>query len=818
MLRRRRSDTAPKRPRRRIRKLRLLLLLTVLGLCGVAAFAFGFVTAIASDIPSIDPANSENRVEQNGYIYAADGKILAVLRGDEARTILGSDEIAPIMKQAIVAVEDRRFYEHRGVDLRGIFRAVWADISNKEIVQGGSTITQQFVKNTYIKPERTVSRKLKEAALAWQLERRWSKDRILTAYLNTIYFGNGAYGIGMAARVYFDKHASDLTLAEAALLAGIPVNPTAYDPTANPTAAKARRDTVLTLMFGQGLITREQYDVAREAPLPSPDQVHLPGTRGPAQYFAEYVKSQLIPYYGSGKVFGGGLKVHTTIDLEIQRLAREAIDKWLPEPDGPQAALVAIDPRTGDILAMIGGTSFSKSQFNLAVQGERQPGSSFKPFVLATALAQGISPSTTYVSRPQVISLDDKLWAVRNYEGQYLGTIDLREATVESDNTVYAQLTAQLGPQNIVRMAHRLGIQSPLDSFLAIGLGAEAVNPLEMARAFSTLANGGVRVDGSVLGNLPRAVRAVEDGDRLELNSPVGRRILDENVDAMITSILQDVVRTGTGTRAALDDRAVAGKTGTTEQYGDAWFVGFTPQLAVAVWVGYPDRLQPMLREFGGRPVAGGTYPAAIFKTFTKSAFEYMRGAKGYTPQPLAFPQPSYPYATALSIVNRDGELMRDNGQCKDVHTIVFFSGFEPPTAPCKPNEVEVPNVVGATVEDAVARLRDQPLFATVLYDVLRPGQKAGVVISQEPAGGTLGALDSVTLIAAKPLPGGNVGVVPRLVGLTLPQALERLEENDLEAVVQALTRGEPGVIESQLPIPGRGISLDETITLWVGS
>ena len=241
-----------------------------------------------------------------------------MLRGDEARTILGSDEIAPIMKQAIVAVEDRRFYEHRGVDLRGIFRAVWADIRNKEIVQGGSTITQQFVKNTYIKPERTVSRKLKEAALAWQLERRWSKDRILTAYLNTIYFGNGAYGIGMAARVYFDKHARDLTLAEAALLAGIPVNPTAYDPIANPTSAKARRDTVLTLMFGQGLITREQYDVAREAPLPSPDQVHLPGTRGPAQYFAEYVKSQLIPYYGSGKVFGGGLKVHTTIDLEIQ--------------------------------------------------------------------------------------------------------------------------------------------------------------------------------------------------------------------------------------------------------------------------------------------------------------------------------------------------------------------------------------------------------------------------------------------------------------------------------------------------------------------
>jgi membrane peptidoglycan carboxypeptidase len=571
-------------------------------------------------------------------------------------------------------------------------------------------------------------------------------------------------------------------------------------------------------MFGQSLITQQQYDTAREAPLPSPDEVHLPGTRGPAQYFAEYVKSQLIPYYGSGKVFGGGLKVYTTIDLEIQKLARDAIDKWLPDPDGPQAALVAIDPRNGDILAMIGGTSFSKSQFNLAVHGERQPGSSFKPFVLATALAQGISPATTYVSKPQVISLGDKLWAVKNYENSYLGTIDLREATIESDNTVYAQLTAQLGPRAVVRMAHRLGVQSPLDSFLAIGLGAEAVNPLEMARAFATFANDGVRVDGSVLGNLPRAVLAVDDGGRLERNAPVERRILDGNVNAMVTSILQGVVREGTGTRAALADRPVAGKTGTTEQYGDAWFVGFTPQLAVAVWVGYPDRLQPMLREFGNKPVAGGTYPSLIFKTFAKTAFEYMQGHDRYNPEPMTFPEPSYPYASALSVVNRDGQLMRDNGQCKDVHTIVFFSGFEPPTAPCKPNEVEVPNVVGATVEDAVARLREQPLFATVLYDELRPGQEAGVVISQEPAGGTLGALDSVTLIAAKPLPGGNVAIVPRLVGLTLPEALERLEEADIEAQVQALTRGEAGVIESQLPVPGRGISLDEPVTLWVGA
>ena len=403
--------------------------------------------------------------------------MLAVLRSDQSRILVGSSEIAPIMKQAIVAVEDRRFWEHRGVDLRGIFRAVWNDVRNKEVVQGGSTITQQLVKNTYIKPERTVSRKLKEAALAWQLERRWSKDRILTTYLNTIYFGNGAYGIEMAAKVYFKKHASDLSLPEAALLAGMPANPTAYDPVASPTRALERRSTVLALMFGQELITKAQYDAAERAPLPSAEQVGLPGTRGPAQYFAEYVKQQLIDYYGSGKVFGGGLKVHTSIDLRLQKLAQEAIDKWLTRKDGPAAALVAIDPRNGRVLAMVGGEGFSKSQFNLATQGERQPGSSFKPFVLAAALDQGVSPDTTYPSKPQVINIGDKLWAVSNYENAYLGAANLRTATIYSDNTVYAQLTAQLGPKRVVEMAHKLGIQSPLDNFFAIGLGAKRSTP-----------------------------------------------------------------------------------------------------------------------------------------------------------------------------------------------------------------------------------------------------------------------------------------------------------------------------------------------------
>jgi penicillin-binding protein 1A len=568
----RKRSKPPKR--RRIRKLRFLTLLLLLFVVSAVAFAFGLVSAVASDLAALEPTKKK-QVEQLGYIYASDGKtVLAVLHGDESRVVVNSGEIAPVMKQAIVSVEDRRYWEHRGVDFRGIMRAVWADVRNKKVVQGGSTITQQFVKNTYTKRERTISRKLKEAALAWQLERRWSKDRILTAYLNTIYFGNGAYGVEMAARVYFHSHASRLTLPQAALLAGLPASPGAYDPVENPSRARLRRATVLNLMVQQGLITRKDAVEANRVALPKAKDVRLPAGKSRQPYFAEYVKQQLVPYYGSGTVFGAGLKIYTSIDLDIQRLAEDAIKKLLPDRHGPAASLVAIDPRDGRVLAMVGGRNFHKSQFNLAVQGERQAGSAFKPFVLATALSQGISPQTEFTSKPTVINLGDKLWAVNNYENSYLGTIDLNDATTYSDNAVYAQLTAQVGPRSVARMASRLGITSHLDDYFAIGLGVNAVNPLEMARAFGTFANGGERIDGSLLGNRPRAVMRVVEGKRVDRNKAVERPVLDPNQNAILTAMLEDVVRSGTGKRAALPDRPVAGKTGTTENYGDAWFVG----------------------------------------------------------------------------------------------------------------------------------------------------------------------------------------------------------------------------------------------------
>jgi penicillin-binding protein 1A len=771
----------------------------VVALFCTVSFAYGFVVGIRGDIPQLDQV-AQRHPQRDGVIYDSTGKrVLARLVGSESRKIVASDEISPLMKQAIVAIEDKRFFEHRGVDVRGILRAVWQDARNKKVVQGGSTITQQFVKNAYLTSKRSISRKLKEAALAWQLDQVWPKDRILTNYLNTIYFGNGAYGIERAAQTYFGHGAAKLTLPEAALLAGIPSDPSLYNPVTNRAAAHARRREVLQAMLDQRDITYNQFRQANRMPLPGPDQIRRPGLRGPAQYFVDYVKQQLVDRYGSGKVFGGGLKVVTTIDLGLQERAREAIAKWLPAPDGPAAALVALDPRDGSVIAMVGGDNYRESQFNLAVQGERQPGSSFKPFVLATALEQGIAPSTVFESKPVKISLGDRDWYVRNYEGSNLGPIDLTNATIYSDNTVYAQLTQVVQPKNVVAVSHRLGISSPLKSYFAIGLGAEAVNPLEMARAYATFANGGRRVDSSIFGKRPRVVESVNG----KKNRPVQRQVLGRTNAELVNQILEQVVQYGTGKRAELPDRPVAGKTGTTENYGDAWFVGYTPQLVVAVWVGYPNKLEPMLTEFHGDAVAGGTYPALIWKSFMEKALPYLQD------EPESFPSPNTPSAEPRQLVLRDGTFQLDNGLCRNTIRVEYFVGRGPAKqAHCRPNEVEVPNVVGSTYEVAKARLDAQPLTPLVIYKPASPGQKLHVVVKQIPARGRLSSFAKVTIVFAKPLH----GVVPDLVGLELSQARAKLERLKLQPVL----RGHGPKIVRQRPEAGVAAAPGLPITLWV--
>jgi penicillin-binding protein 1A len=563
---------------------------------------------------------------------------------------------------------------------------------------------------------------------------------------------------------------------EAALLAGIPADPTLYDPVAHPRLSRERRNLVLLKMREQRYLTRAQYLLYIQEPMPDPTKVALPSTQGQAPYFANYVKDQLVHRFGPRGVLGGGLRVKTTIDLGLQKLARDAVAQVLTDPNGPTAALVSIDARTGAILAMVGGGNYHHSQFNLATQGERQPGSSFKPFVLATALREGIAPETTFESRPVTINASGRLWEVNNYEGEYLGPIDLAQATAYSDNSVYAQLTKTVGPRNVAKTAKDLGIQTPLKGYFAIGLGAEPATPLEMARAFSAFANGGFRVDGSLMGNVPRAVDCLTDthGTCVKDNIPAQSAELTSAQAALETQLLQGVVRYGTGKAAQLPGREVAGKTGTTENYGDAWFVGFTPQVVTSVWVGYPDSLRPMLTEYHGKPVAGGTFPALIWKAFMEKALPYLEKAFPYLKaQSTSFPAPPSLYASPVTVTFRHGEIERDNGVCNQTTQLVFFSGEEPKhVADCKPNEVEVPNVVGNTVADAKARLAGQPLSATIVYKPALAGQKVGVVIGQIPAGGRLSAHDAVTLVLGKP----QHGVVPRVVGLTVDKARDKLD------------------------------------------
>ncbi len=801
--------TQPARGRRRIRRLRLLALLTVLGLLGSVSFSFGLIRAVAGEIDAgkFDPQRQLDK-QVNGYIYDKDGKrVLAVLRGSEARTLVSYDDIAPAMRHAIVAIEDRRFWEHDGIDVRGIGRALVADIRHKKVVEGGSTITQQFVKNALDRDQKTIARKVREAAFAWQLERSkaWPKQRILQEYLNTIYFGNGAYGVQQASLAYFDHGAKDLTIAEAALLAGIPADPNRYDPVTNPRAAKARRRTVLRAMLEETKITPAQYDDANSADLPDPDSVRLPGTEGPAQHFVNYVKQQLIDEYGSAEVFGGGLKVTTTIDLGLQEQARKAISKWLTDPEGPSAALVAIDPRDGAVRAMIGGNNYRKSQFNLAVQGVRQPGSSFKPFVLATALRQGISPATRFTSTPQSIDLGDKQWVVGNYEDVYYGSIDLEKATIESDNSVYAQLTQLVGSKKVAETAKRMGIRSKLDGYYAIGLGAEAVTPLELTRAYATLAHGGRRADGAIFGNRPRVIDEIAQGGKKRFNKPTGVDALSATQAGIVNSILQKAVRFGTGKRAFLEDRPVAGKTGTTENYGDAWFVGYTPQLAVAVWVGYPTTLRPMLTEFNGEPVAGSTFPALIWKSFMEQALKDV--------EPEGFPAPSVPYAAPKLVVRRNDQLMLDNGLCRSRQEIIYFAGRGPSrSANCLENEVEVPDVRNLTASEAQIRVEAQPLTAELVYKPAEPLQQPGIVVDQRPKRGFRSSYDTIILVVTK----ATRGVIPKLVGRDVDDARARLKRMGLKEAIR-WTDGDPGTVLEQKPRAGVASAPGVRVELVVG-
>ncbi len=634
------------RPRPRLKKLRLLLIVAGLSLIALLSTAFGMMMAVAADLPDI-----ENRAEfqraRNSVLYDRNGQFLGELTSNNSRVILKSDEISLSMQHAIVAIEDRRFYQNSGVDLKGIGRALFQDVIERKTVQGGSTIAQQFVKTALAaQDQRTILQKAREAALAFHLTRKWSKEKILTEYLNSIYFGNGAYGIESAARTYFGvqhdgcgrggrRCASELTPAEAALLAGVVSSPSMYDPVANPVAAKKRRDLVLLRMRQQGYLTPDEYQRGIEEALPAKTDIRPPsvGTNSSrAAYFVSWIRQQIADRYGARRAFEGGLRISTTLDVKLQQAAEQSVNAWLSAPGGPQASLVAIDNATGEVRAMVGGEDFASHPFNLATQGQRQPGSAFKAFVLATAIQRGISPSSVWASKKLTVTVPGtngkEKFVVNNYEDSYLGSASLASATALSDNSVYVQVGMKAGLKRVARNAKELGIRTPVSRNPAMTLGGlnTGVTALDMAHAYSSLAEGGLRVTGTLgtakdgpVGITKVALRD-DKSDVLDTNKRERTRVIPTAVAAETTRVLQGVLTSGTAKNANLGANVPQwGKTGTTENYGDAWFVGASGSMTVAVWVGYPDRLKPMETEWRGSPVSGGTYPASIWKQFMLS-------------------------------------------------------------------------------------------------------------------------------------------------------------------------------------------------------
>jgi penicillin-binding protein 1A len=638
-----RTLLAGERSKPRLKKLRILFVLLGLGVLGLVSMVFGMMAAVSQDLPAIYNF-AQYKEAKNSEVFDDTGEPLGTLTSDQNKILLTSGQISPNIKNAVVSIEDARFYEHNGVDFQGIARALIRDVLSQSAAQGASTITEQFVKNALeAQGSRTVFEKFREAALAYRLERHWTKDKILTEYLNTIYFGEGAYGIEAAARTYFgEAHpgcgtreepcASVLEPWEAATLAGIIASPSAYDPKAFPENALWRRNLVLEKMYEQGYITQEQFEEGRRHALPAPADIKPPRLESKAPYFTAWLRQQLVDRYGAAKTFFGGLKVKTTLDLHLQEAAEEAVRSYLGYLP-ITASVVVLDNHDAGVKAMVGGPNFETKPFNLATQGHRQPGSSIKPFTLITALEEGISPYTTYESAPQEFHFGkhgEETFVVHNDEDSYLGSCDIVCATTYSDNSIYAQLgleglkgkTIEDRTSSIAATIHKMGYDDPISTNPAMVLGGltEGVTPLGWAYAYSTIANDGDRLSGTLAprpGDSPIAYTRVTDSEGHTIkggeNDPIETQVIPEGVAEEAKSILETVVSSGTGTHAQIGVSGQWGKTGTTENNGDAWFCGGIEEVTACVWVGYADTTTPMTTLYNGGPVMGGTFPALIW-------------------------------------------------------------------------------------------------------------------------------------------------------------------------------------------------------------
>ncbi|MGA2486901.1 MAG: penicillin-binding protein 1A [Roseiarcus sp.] len=594
-----RSERAARRPRRSFLG-RLVYWGFVFGLWGGVAIA-GLFAYYASQLPPIDQLAVPKR-PPNIAILADDGSLIAN-RGDTGGAAVRLSELPPYLPKAFVAIEDRRFFSHFGIDPIGIARAVFRDVTGRGGMEGGSTLTQQLAKNLFLTQERTLSRKIQEAILALWLERKYSKDQILELYLNRVYFGSGAFGVEAAAQKYFGKSARQVTLSEAAVLAGLMKSPTRLAPNRNLTAANERAAQVITAMAEQGHITEAMAKLA----LAAPAQVVHDKSAGSINYAADYVMDMLDDTVGA---IDEDIVVTTTLDPRMQAAAEHALtdeldakgDKYGVE----QGALVALDP-DGAVKALVGGRNYADSQFNRAVAAKRQPGSSFKPFVYLAALEKGLRPDTVREDAPITV----KGWSPENYSREYFGPVTLTKALAMSLNTVAVRLGLEVGPKTVVRTAHRLGITSELEPNASIALGTSAVTPLEMVAAYDSFANGGIGVQPHVIARVRTA-----NGKLLyaRKNANFGR-VIDPQYVAMMNSMMEETLLTGTARKAELPGWQAAGKTGTSQDWRDAWFVGYTSALVAGVWLGNDD-------DSPTKKTSGGNLPVEIWSRFMKAALD----------------------------------------------------------------------------------------------------------------------------------------------------------------------------------------------------
>jgi penicillin-binding protein 1A len=565
----------------------LILIIFFVLLAGVA----GLFLQILHQLPNVESISSYTPSETT-LIFSADGKVLARLHQEENRQVEPLSKISIHLQKAVIATEDPRFYRHHGLDFYGIFRATIKNVIYGRIVEGGSTITQQLARNLFLTRKKTITRKLAEMILAMQIERRYTKEEILELYLNQVYLGHNAYGIESAASLYYGKHAADLDLAESALLAGLIRGPELYSPYRNFKGAKLRQIHVLNMLLEQSVVTEREAKLAAIASLEfSPKNLKRFGEVAP--YFISHVLQDLLDKYDKELVYHGGLRVFTTLDTSMQSAAEETVTKFVSEEgkefNFSQAALVSVDPRTGYIRAMVGGVDFYESKFNRATQAKRQPGSAFKPFVYAAAMEQGISPGTMLMDTKTTFEVfpnewnPEGTWEPQNFDKKFRGAVTLRYALEKSLNIPSIKLLERVGIHPAIDVAKRMGIKSHIEPGLAIPLGVSEVTLLELTSAYGVFANSGVRVE-------PTAVTKIENRNGVTLYKHVikEKRALDTNVAAVMVDLMKGVLIRGTGVRGRLS-RPAAAKTGTTEEFRDAWFVGFVPQLVTGVWVGNDD-------------------------------------------------------------------------------------------------------------------------------------------------------------------------------------------------------------------------------------